>query len=117
VNSAEEVAALKAATREAHEAIKDLRAAIREGKELVREIDAAAETSVTERVHKVVQEGLDEFGKALEKSIEGATEAVFERFDTLADLLNGADKASKRQGKPTISELIEEKVRRDRQQG
>lgn len=97
---------LKEATREANEVLKDLRRAIKEGRKLV---DDAAEAAISERMKPVVKEGLDEFGQALEKAIKVATDGVFARFDQIADMLLGEDKASKRKGLPSVPELIEQK--------
>ena len=108
--SAEEVEQLRQATREAHEVLKDLRRAVRDGQQLVKSIEAAARVAVESRMEPVVKQSLKEFGQALDKAIEDSTEAVFRRFDRITELLMGEDRASQRQGKPTIPELIERRT-------
>jgi F0F1-type ATP synthase membrane subunit b/b' len=78
----EEIAALEAATRKAHEAIKDLRATMKEAKEFIdNEISQVFERQVTTQV-----EGLE---KATKRAIDISTAKVFSRFDRIAALLLG----------------------------
>lgn len=108
--SEEELAALREATKRAHEVLKDLRQMVREAKDLVQVIDKAAGVAVEQRVQPAVDQGLEEFSEALKTAIDDGTEAVFKRFDTISDTLLGEDKASRRQGKPSIAELAERRM-------
>jgi hypothetical protein len=107
----EEVAALKEATREAHEAMKDLNMLIQLAKATVKELNAAVSEALEEGIGKQVQEGLDAYKDSLGNAIDTATESIYKRFDMIADLLLGEDKQSKRAGKASIAELVEKKVR------
>lgn len=102
----EEVARLKEATREAHEALKDLNVMIQMAKATVKELNACVEEALNDGIGKQVQEGLDEYKESLAAAIDGATEAVYKRFDQIADILTGEDKQSKRAGKPSIPDLV-----------
>lgn len=102
----EEVARLKEATREAHEALKDLKRGVEEAKEAHRLLHACVEQALNDGIGKQVQEGLDEYKESLAAAIDGATEAVYKRFDQIADILTGEDKQSKRAGKPSIPDLV-----------
>ncbi len=105
MQSDEEIQALRDATREAHEVLKDLRHATRDAKAVFQIIEGAAQTAVDERVKPVVQSGLEAFAEELRKAVDDATERVFKRFDTIADYLLGEDKRSKRRGKPSIEDV------------
>lgn len=102
----DKAAELRTATREANEVLKDLRRSVTEAKQLVKTIEAAAEIAVESRMAPVVKAGLDEFGVALKKAIDDGTAAVSDRFDTIFEHLMGEDRTSKRQGKPSIPELV-----------
>lgn len=102
----EEVARLKEATREAHEALKDLNVMIQMAKATVKELNACVEEALSDGIDKQVKQGLDEYKASLSAAIDGATEAVYKRFDLIADILTGEDKASKRAGKPSIPDLV-----------
>lgn len=102
----EEVARLKEATREAHEALKDLNVMIQMAKATAKELNACVEEALNDGIGKQVQEGLDEYKESLAAAIDGATEAVYKRFDQIADILTGEDKQSKRAGKPSIPDLV-----------
>lgn len=105
----EETAALREATRQAHEVLGDLRRAIKDGERLVKE---AADVAIKERFEPVVAQGLKEFGDALGVAIEESTQAVFARFDQITDTLLGEDKASRRRGKPSIPDLADKEAQR-----
>jgi len=102
-------AELRAAVREAHEVVKDLRSLIHEGRELVGQIEAAAEATVDERIKSAVAVGLSNFQTQLNTSVEEATQAVFARFDKLADTLLGETKAEQRRGR-SLPQLIQAHV-------
>jgi heme oxygenase len=104
----DEVAELRAATREAHEVLKDLRRTVKEAMQFRAAMEHAAQVSVDEQVKAVVEKGLDDYGRALKLAIDDATRLVYKRFDRLADILLGEDKATKRRGKPSLPELSRE---------
>jgi putative cell wall-binding protein len=90
---------LRAATREAHEVLKDLRQVVREAKVVRNSLHASAEKALEDGINATVEASLEKYRDTIEKAIEEATKAVFDRFDTLADHLMGETKKAKRQGK------------------
>lgn len=106
----EDVARLKEATREAHEVIKDLKRAVADARETHRLLHACVQDALNAGIGEQVQQGLDEYKDSLNKAIDDATQAVYTRFDQIADILLGEDKQSKRAGKPSIPELVERRA-------
>jgi len=92
--------------RQAHEATADLRVVLKEARAMRDSLPAAAEKAVSETFSAEVESGMVSFGKALEKAIADASQAVFRRFDTIEKLLLGEDDRSVRAGKPSIPEMI-----------
>lgn len=100
----EEHEALKQTVREAHEAIKDLNRLIKEGKDVMEKILAASTFAVNEGMAKAIEAGLGGYQDALMVAIEDAEKGVYRRFDTLASILLGEDKVSKKRGLPSLVE-------------
>jgi hypothetical protein len=107
--SEKDIEDLREATREAHAAIKDLRLATKEAKEAGAEALLLIRNEIAGQINVAVEEGLRGYKAALDAAIEDGTKKVMGRFDHLAELLMGEDKKSRRQGKPTIPELIEQR--------
>lgn len=105
MSTAEEIAALKAATREAHEAIKGLREAQRDMKALLAEIEAAARKSVEERIDEAIVAGLAEYDAKLIEAIEKGTQATYDRFDLLATICLGEERMKDAET-PPLPELM-----------
>lgn len=97
---------MREATRQAHEVLKDLRLAVKDALKLKESIEQAAQVAVDERLEPIVKQGLEKFIAALNVAIQEGTEAVFHRFDTIADNLLGEDRTSRRQGRPTVEEIF-----------
>jgi chorismate mutase len=106
-DAGDEVAVLKAATREAHVAAQELASVIREARKLQAELKGAATIAVDEAVKPVIDAGMEKFNKSLMEAIELATEAVYKRFDIIRDLLLGEDRATVRRGEESIQDLAE----------
>jgi len=106
VNTEDEVAALKAATREAHEAIKDLRAVIKEAREISSTLTVEMNDAWEHHVQDTVREGLAGYNAEIKKQIDLATQAVFDRFMDLGDRLLGVDKTTRRRGEPSIEDTV-----------
>lgn len=104
----EEIAALRAATREAHEAIKDLRTAIREAADERQALTDLFPRLTEERIGEAVETGLAKFGVELQSAIDIATKKVFDRFDRISDIIMGETRANKRKREPTMVEQLEE---------
>lgn len=102
----DDIAALKAVTREAHEAIKDLRAVIREANQAKEELLLRLTATWEHGVDAVVKQGLESYQATLAKAIEDAQKRVNDRFDRLADLMLGEDPRTRRKGEPSLEELI-----------
>lgn len=75
--------------REAHAATKDLRQAIKDAEQAVSNL---AGPLIEAKCEAVLVEGIELYQEVLRKAIDKATEAVFHRFDTLADTLTGKGK-------------------------
>lgn len=100
------VAALKAVTREANEAVQAVREVMREAKKYREELESSTQKVVDDRVAEAVAIGMESFKEALDKAIEGATERTYGRFDELAALLLGEDRKSVRKGQMTMPEMV-----------
>jgi multidrug efflux pump subunit AcrB len=83
--TAADLAAIKRATREMHEAIKDARQVKREMLDVV---EALAPT-IDRRIEDEVAAGLARYQESLNDAITKATAATYRRFDTLADIILG----------------------------
>lgn len=106
----EDIAALKQATREAHEAIQ-------ESKDVKKELEATwarISEEIENHIESEVAIGLTKYSGSILTAIEDATQRVYERFDLIADILVGEDKQSRRKGLPSITELVEQRVERGR---
>lgn len=103
----EEVEALRAVVREAHEAIQDLNRAIRQGRKVVIDIEEAAGGDVAQRINEAVRIGLESYSETIRVATEQATDAVYERFDTISKMLLGEDRAARRKHGASLPELAE----------
>lgn len=103
----DDVAALREATREAHEALKDLRLATRVARDVIAEVKAVAGEQVDERIREALAKGLEELSTSVKAACDESTDRVFARFDTITATLLGEDKRTRRQGKPSIAEMID----------
>lgn len=106
----QKVLQLRTATREANEAIQGVREVMREASRYRQEIEDFIQRSVDGRVSDAVAIGLESFKEALDGALESATERTYGRFDQIAELLLGEDRASQRKGLETIPELVMKKV-------
>lgn len=77
--------------RDAHAAAKDLRQASRDAQTMLAKM---AEAEVSERLEGAVEKGLEEYKATLAEAIERSTDAVFRRFDTLANIMLGKGEVS-----------------------
>jgi len=102
----ETLAALREATREAREAAKDLRGEMKAAREFRREFLATPELEA--RLGELTEAALKRYSDSIDENIKKATEAVWNRFDTIAMICLGEDPQSVREGKKTIPDLIRE---------
>lgn len=94
---------LRKAIQEAHGLLKDI-------KQSKRDIDEYICPGIDNRLEAEVKKQLNLLNEATGKAIDSSTQAVFKRFDKLAALLMGEDEP----GKPTIEELVKQKVELER---
>lgn len=89
---------LKETIREAHGLIKDIRREQKQSQELRDQVvDALAKAiasgkeAVASHINEQVKVGLEEYKASIDTAIDKATQAVFKRFDTLADIMMGEE--------------------------
>lgn len=102
----ETLLALREATREAREAAKDLRAEVKAAREARAEFFAAPELDA--RLGDLTEAALKRYSASIDEQIKKATEAVWNRFDTITMIALGEDPVSVREGKKTVPDLIRE---------
>ena len=102
----EEVAALKAATREAHEAIQGMKLAQRDLRATMDEVRAEIEA----KLEGYVVAELGKLSEAVRVNVDKATESVFHRFDTLADELLGEGWRHRKKGDKPLPDMLREHV-------
>jgi hypothetical protein len=99
---------LRAATREAHEAIRDLNAAMKSARELRDEF--LNSDAVLEKLGNLVKAGLDEYDEVLKQAIKVAEKAMYNRFDVLTAICLGEDPESVKTGVTSIPQLLREYI-------
>jgi hypothetical protein len=104
-----EVDDLRAATREAHEAIKDLRAATRDALDVLAQVKIAAKKAVDEDLADAIREGLVQFHDANAHAIADSEAAIYDRFAKIGDILLGEDRNSRKAGS-AIQDLAQQWV-------
>ena len=102
----ETLAALREATRQAREAAKDLRAEMRSAREFRQEFLSTPELEA--RLGELTEDALKRYSESIQQQIEKATQAVWNRFDTITMICMGEDPQSVREGKKTVPDLIRE---------
>jgi hypothetical protein len=102
----ETLTALREATRQAREATKDLRAEVKRAREARAEFFAAPELDA--RLGELTGAALASYDKGIKDAIDKATEAVWNRFDTITMIAMGEDPQSVREGRKTIPDLLRE---------
>jgi hypothetical protein len=102
----ETLAALREETRQAREAAKDLRGEMKAARDLRREFFAAPELET--RLGELTEAALARYSDGIDEQIKKATEAVWNRFDTITMIALGEDPKSVREGKKTVPDLIRE---------
>jgi DNA-binding transcriptional MerR regulator len=98
---------LQAATREANLVLADIKQVLKEVRGLHASIGPESKRMFEELLAEEVNRGLDEYKKSLETAIETATQAVFDRFETIRKTLLGETKQDKKAGRASIPEIIE----------
>lgn len=89
----DDVQELRAATREAHEAMKDLRLLIKSMETVREELLDVSHQVFDQRLEEQTSLALKAYQDTVAKAIEDATQAVYKRFDTITDILLGERKS------------------------
>jgi hypothetical protein len=97
---------LRELIRDAHGAVRDLRTVMKEYRELRASIPKLVSDEYNRIAVAQVEEGLEEWKQALERSLQFTADAVDARFQGIVDLLVGEDKKTKAAGLPSIAELV-----------
>lgn len=109
----DETEQLRAATREAHEAMKDMRLLMRDARCLIEDVHNAVTIDINERVSEqirtAVRINMEGHQIAISEAIEEATSLVYKRFSEIGDVLMGEDRNAKRAGS-AIHELAQQWV-------
>lgn len=95
---ASEADELRAATREAHETMQDLEALLKRCESIQKEIAETAATAVQDIIDVAVATGLENYQETLKNATDAATQAVFDRFDKIMDVILGNTKSGRRKG-------------------
>jgi BMFP domain-containing protein YqiC len=94
----EEYDTLYELVQEAHRCIKDMRGLIRESREVGDQLRSVIASEFDEQMHEVAHQAFQHFATAVGDQVEVATQAVFDRFDLIANILLGEVKSSMRKG-------------------
>lgn len=78
--------------------IKDLRVLLKEAKRVTIELRAAVPTEFRDLMDEVAAAEFGRFSQEVSQHIDEATDAVMRRFDTIAEILLGTNKAAQRKG-------------------
>jgi hypothetical protein len=103
-----EIAALKEATREAHEAIQGMKLARRDLLATMAEV----REEINSRIEKCLVAELGNLTAAVQENIDLATAKVFQRFDTLADELLGEGWRHRKKGDPSLPDMLRDHAAR-----
>ncbi len=104
---------MKALIREAHEVMKDLRQTMRDAGRIRADVALLAKTAAEDVVDPVIASTLETYQATIAAAIESATEAVYARFDTIADLLLGETKSQRRRHGESLPETAARIARGD----
>lgn len=83
----EDADALRVLIREAHTVMKDLKVLIKEAKEVSGVLSATLPNILGEQIERAVEVGLATYNQAIDTAIKEAEQAVYERFDSIAEQL------------------------------
>jgi hypothetical protein len=101
---------LVAATEDAREVIREAHGATRDLRQLIAEtrrmIASEVEATLKKQLVTSVKESMEQVGAATKDAMDEAVRRVNAKFDELEAILTGSDPKSRRQGKPSLEELI-----------
>jgi hypothetical protein len=105
---------LKMTIREANESLKEIKRAIKEGEKLLESVDVMVKAKFDTLIEAQVIEKLASYDESMKEAVENGTNAVYRRFDLIADILLGETNRRKRDGESIMilarSALIKERA-------
>lgn len=90
-----EIDALREATRQAHEVLRDLRTERRAVEQILSGIEERVKRAVADRMEEAVKRDVEALGQVTEKAMRDSVAKVEREFDRLAGILTGREKDSK----------------------
>jgi hypothetical protein len=99
------IADLDARLAEGREFLADFKETVKEAKTVLSDAKKLLQKDADERVENAVAEALAKLSDATAKAINDATDAVYERFDTIQAVLLGEDRKGKKRGE-SIPDMI-----------
>lgn len=90
-----EIDALREATRQAHEVLRDLRTERRAVEQILSGIEEKVKRTVADRMEEAVKRDVEALGQVTEKAMRDSVAKVEREFDRLAGILTGREKDSK----------------------
>lgn len=106
--AAEREESLRSLIRDANLVLAEFKTLMREARKMKDEVAQIAADQFRGMIEEKVEEELEKFKKHTLDAIESSEEAINRRFDTLRDILLGEDSRSKREGRDSIPELIDQ---------
>lgn len=91
-HAADELAALREATREAHEVLRDLRTERRAVEQLVATIEDRVKRAVSDRMEEALKRDLAALSLATDKAMRDSVARVTREFDRLARIFTGRER-------------------------
>jgi predicted nucleic acid-binding Zn-ribbon protein len=95
VSTANEIAALREATREAHEVLRDLRTERRAVEQLLAGIEGRVKRAVGDLIEEAVTREVATLGEATDMAMRKSVAKVEREFDRLERILTGREKGAK----------------------
>lgn len=106
----EKIEELRKANREANETLADLKHTLKEARSLTDEIKKMIEDRCEEQVETAVSDSITKLQNATDRAIESSTDKIFERFDTLENLIFEGRRGKKKTGGESLESLVERKL-------
>lgn len=103
----DEVAALNALVREAHEAIKDLNGLLRQAERVGDELRNVIATEFRSQMTAVANETFEGYSDQVMAAVKSSEAAVFKRFDDLSNSLLEVTKSERRRGFVGLEDLVQ----------
>lgn len=109
----EAIEKLTEATRAAHEVLAEFKEVNKEARAIKKEVEDIIEHRFDEKVEAQVADSMAKLEDATKQAMSDATDKVISEFDKLSDILMGRDRESKRKGRKSLPEMIEDKSKHE----